>query len=126
MKQAWIIDDSRVARITLRKILLAEGLEVVEHDSAIQAFEQLSESTELPAIIFMDAVMPGMDGLTAIRRLKSDDKLSHIPVAMFTGNESTIDRQQAEQAGALAVINKRGVEQMDGKDLMRCLFHTNL
>lgn len=105
-KLALIVDDSRVARLTLNKILLGHGLSVIEQDSAEAALQWLASQQELPDVIFMDLMMPGMDGITATRQIKNNPELQSIPVVVCTGNDSEIDKSQATASGAIAVLAK--------------------
>ncbi|MCX4190736.1 response regulator [Methylophaga sp. OBS3] len=105
-KLALVVDDSKVARLTLNKLLLAQQFDVVEHDSAENALAWLAQQTHLPSVIFMDLMMPGMDGLTATRTIKADGKLQAVPVVICTGNDSDIEKNAAVEAGAETVLAK--------------------
>ncbi|RLA05688.1 MAG: hypothetical protein DRQ47_00530 [Gammaproteobacteria bacterium] len=105
-KTALVVDDSRVARMTLSKLLKSHGLEVAESKSAEDALEILQSGTPHPSIIFMDVMMEGMDGLTATTQLKADENTKHIPVVICTGNDSEADRGQALSTGAMGVLSK--------------------
>ncbi len=105
-KQALVVDDSRVARLTLNKILLGHGFTVTEQDSAENALQWLSQQPTLPDVIFMDLMMPGMDGISATRHIKDNPGLQSIPVVVCTGNDSELDKSQAAASGAIAVLAK--------------------
>jgi CheY-like chemotaxis protein len=105
-KIAIVVDDSRVARITLRKLLLAADFEVIEFGSGEEVLNYLVSAPVLPDIIFMDVMMDGMDGLTATSQLKLNPNLSHIPVVMCTGNDTEEDRQKALAVGAITALSK--------------------
>ncbi|MDT8311005.1 MAG: response regulator [Methylophaga sp.] len=105
-KLALVVDDSRVARLTLNKILLGHSLRVVEQDSAESALKWLQQQSELPDIIFMDLMMPGMDGITATRAIKANAHWQTIPVVVCTGNDSELDKSKAADNGAVAVLAK--------------------
>lgn len=105
-KIAVVVDDSRVARMTLKKLLVADGFEVVEFGSGEDVLHHLESVTVNPDIIFMDVMMGGMDGLEATKKLKENAKLSSIPVVMCTGNDTEEDRQKALAAGAVTALTK--------------------
>jgi len=105
-KTALVVDDSRVARLTLSKLLQAEGFSIVEQGSGEDALQWLQQATSAPNIIFMDVMMPGIDGLTATREIKSLPTLSGIPVVVCTGKDNEADLQQALASGAVAVLSK--------------------
>jgi|GEM_PF-610294 CheY-like chemotaxis protein len=103
---ALVVDDSRVARMTLSKLLVGHNLEVVELGSGEEALAYLKDGNVKPDIIFMDVMMGGMDGLTATQRIKADDNLKHIPVVVCTGHDTDADRIKSQGVGALATLTK--------------------
>ena len=103
---ALVVDDSRVARMTLGKLLIANEFDIVEQASGEDALAYLQSNENKPDIIFMDVMMGGMDGLTATQHIKANSALSEIPVIICTGNDSEADREQAFAKGATAVLSK--------------------
>lgn len=103
---ALVVDDSRVARMTLGKLLVAHDLEVVELGSGEDALLYLKGDNVKPDIIFMDVMMGGMDGLTATQQIKADDSLKNIPVVICTGHDTDADRAKSQDAGAVATLTK--------------------
>lgn len=105
-KLALVVDDSRVARMMLCKLLQSSGFSVVEQGSADEALSWLENTEQSPLIIFMDLMMPGMDGLTATRRIKNDSRWQSIPVVLCTSNDSEADKLSAHDSGVLALLSK--------------------
>jgi len=103
---ALVVDDSRVARMTLSKLLVAHDLKVVELGSGEDALIYLKDENVKPDIIFMDVMMGGMDGLTATQHIKADKNLKHIPIVMCTGHNTDADRTKSQEVGAVATITK--------------------
>ncbi len=103
---ALVVDDSRVARLTLNKLLLSHNFTVVEQDSGEAALQWLAQQAELPDVIFMDLMMQGMDGITATQNIKSHPRLQMIPVVVCTGNDNELDKTKATDSGAIAVLAK--------------------
>jgi CheY-like chemotaxis protein len=103
---ALVVDDSRVARMTLSKLLVAHDLKVVELGSGEDALIYLKGDNVKPDIIFMDVMMGGMDGLMATQQIKADDNLKYIPVVVCTGHDTDADREKSQQAGAVATLTK--------------------
>jgi len=103
---ALVVDDSRVARMTLSKLLVAHDLKVVELGSGEDALEYLRGDNVKPDIIFMDVMMGGMDGLTATQLIKAEDHLKHIPVVVCTGHDTDADRAKSQESGAVATLTK--------------------
>jgi CheY-like chemotaxis protein len=110
-KTAIVVGNSRVARMTLKKLLLANNCKVVEFGSGEEVLNYLESVNTNPDIVFMDVMMNGMDGLTATRKLKEHSKLSSIPVVMCTGNDTEEDRQKALAVGAITALTKPPVAQ---------------
>jgi CheY-like chemotaxis protein len=67
-KRALIVDDSKSARVVLSRLLEKHDLAVETRDSAEAALEYLEQNR--PDVIFMDHVMAGMDGLSAVQLIK--------------------------------------------------------
>ncbi|MBE0440236.1 MAG: response regulator [Gammaproteobacteria bacterium] len=105
-KTALLVDDSRVARMTLKKLLVEHEFDVIEFASGEDAINHLQSAAMLPDIIFMDVMMDGIDGLTATRQIKADPTFSAIPVVICTGNDTEADRDNAFATGAMAVLSK--------------------
>ncbi|MEM8496510.1 MAG: response regulator [Pseudomonadota bacterium] len=104
MPHALIVDDSRTARAVLKHMLSKESYDVEAVESAEQGLNYLGiESTD---VIFMDHMMPGMDGFQAVKRLKANKSLRHIPIVMYTSKEGDVYRGQANALGATAILSK--------------------
>ena len=61
---------------------------------------------ERPGLVIMDAMMPKMDGFTALRLLKQEPATSAIPVIMLTANPHKFSREEAESSGATVFLTK--------------------
>jgi len=103
-KRALVVDDSKSARVVLSRMLEKYGIEVDSADSAETALEYLKDHH--PDVIFMDHLMPGMDGLQAVREIKANPDLASIPVMMYTSQEGEIYGGQARASGAVGVLPK--------------------
>ena len=100
-RRALVVDDSKSARIVLSRMLEKYGLEVDSAESAEQALEYLKEHR--PDVIFMDHMMPGMDGLQAVQRIKTNTATAAIPVMMYTSQEGELYVGQPRALGAVGV-----------------------
>ena len=109
-KRALIVDDSRSARVILGRMLEGYGLAVDPAESAEQALEYLKQTR--PDVIFMDHLMPGMDGFQAVQVIKSNPNTATIPVVMYTSQEGELYASQARALGAVDVLPKT-VKQVD-------------
>ncbi len=103
-RKILLVDDSKSARYALRLLLKNHNLEVDTADSAEVALEKIQ--SELPDAIFMDHLMPGMNGFEALEALKKDPRTQHIPVVMCTSNDEEPYQRQAREKGALGILPK--------------------
>ncbi len=103
-KHALLVDDSKSARFALRQVLQRKGFEVDMAESAEVALEMVSQS-QVDAI-FMDHMMPGMDGYEAAAILKSDPASAHIPIVMCTSNDQEEYVRKARETGAVGILPK--------------------
>lgn len=103
-KRALVVDDSRSARVVLSRMLERYGILVDSAESAESALEYLKERR--PDVIFMDHLMPGMDGLQAVREIKANPELAGIPIMMYTSQEGEIYSGKARASGAVGVLPK--------------------
>jgi CheY-like chemotaxis protein len=120
VKRALIVDDSRSARVILSRMLEGYGLKVDACESAEQALTFLE--TQHPDVIFMDHLMPGMDGFQAVQAIKSNPATAMIPVIMYTSQEGELYVSQARALGAVGVLPKT-VKQ---SDVSRVLYQLRL
>lgn len=104
-KHAFLVDDSKSARIVLGRLLKKNGFDEVEMaESGEQALEKLKGLT--PDAIFVDFLMEGIDGLETISEIKKDERFTHTPVVMCTANEGERYVQAAVEHGALGILAK--------------------
>lgn len=120
MKRALIVDDSRSARVILSRMLESYDLEVDTCESAEQALEHLQHSRA--DVVFMDHLMPGMDGFQAVQAIKSNPDTATIPVVMYTSQEGELYLSQARALGAVGVLPKT----INQADVSRVLYQLRL
>ena len=102
---ALVVDDSKTARVTLRRMLEEQRIDADTVDSAQAAIDYLVEKA--PDVIFMDHMMPGMDGLQAVEAIKSNPKTATIPIMMYTSKEGDLYVSQARALGAVGILPKQ-------------------
>ena len=103
-KTALIVDDSRSARVVLKRILETHDLDVDMAESAEDALDYLIEKR--PDVIFMDHLMPGMDGFEAVSAIKQNPDTATIPIMMYTSQKGEVYLGQARALGAVGVLPK--------------------
>ena len=95
-------------------------IEVDMSESAEQAIEYLKHNR--PDAIFMDHLMPGMDGLQAVQAIKSNPQTAMIPIMMYTSQEGELYVGQARALGAMGVLPK----QVRPVDVSKVLYELHL
>jgi CheY-like chemotaxis protein len=119
-KRALVVDDSKSARVILSRMLEKYDIEVDMAESAEQAIEYLKHGR--PDAIFMDHLMPGMDGLQAVKAIKSNPQTATIPIMMYTSQEGELYVGQARALGAMGVLPK----QVRPVDVSKVLYELHL
>lgn len=104
MARVLIIDDSPTETYKLTSILEKNGHAVVTADNA-EAGIALAKK-ELPDVVLMDVVMPGLNGFQATRQLTKTPETAHIPVIMVTTKDQQTDRVWGMRQGAKAYLSK--------------------
>ena len=117
-KCALIVDDSRTAREALRRMLEAHELRVETAESAEAALEYLG--SHRPDVIFMDHMMPGMDGFQAVKAIKDNPATATIPVMMYTSQSGDLYVGQARALGAVGVLPKQ-IKPVEVTEVLRSL-----
>jgi len=104
----------------LAKMLEKYELDVVSVESAEQAIEYLGHHR--PDVIFMDHLMPGMDGFQAVQTIKNNPRTATIPIMMYTSQEGELYVGQARALGAVGVLPK----QIKPADVSKVLYQLHL
>ena len=93
-----IVDDSTTIVAVLRKMLQQNGYETYEAYTAEDALE--FARTMIPDLIFLDIVLPGMDGFAALRTLRREPATKQVPVIMISGNQQATEQFYVQRIGA--------------------------
>ncbi|MEZ5565764.1 MAG: response regulator [Gammaproteobacteria bacterium] len=117
-KSALIVDDSRTAREALRRMLVDHELRVETAESAEAALQFLT--AHRPDVIFMDHMMPGMDGFQAVKAIKENPATATIPVMMYTSQSGELYVGQARALGAVGVLPKQ-IKPVEVREVLRSL-----
>lgn len=103
-KSALVVDDSKSARFALRKYLENLGYKVDAVEGANEAYVFLQSNR--PRVIFLDHVMPGIDGFEALAHIKGDARTTGIPVVICSSNDGAEFCADARTRGALDILCK--------------------
>ncbi|HAY45235.1 MAG TPA: pilus assembly protein PilG [Gammaproteobacteria bacterium] len=99
-----VIDDSNTIRKSAEVILKQEGFEVF---TASDGFEAMSVITDRrPDIIFVDIMMPRIDGYQTCKLIKNNRFFKNTPVVMLSSKDGLFDRARGRVAGSEQHINK--------------------
>lgn len=74
--------------------------------SPVDALSVLTKTQKLPLCIFLDINMPGMDGFTLLKHIRSNPKFSNVPVIMYSTTPSPLEAQKSLSMGADRFIRK--------------------
>jgi two-component system chemotaxis response regulator CheY len=97
--RALLIDDSRVTRMVLGRIVKDLGFEVAEAEDGRQGLEELRQQAPI-AVALIDGHMPGMDGWEVMRAVRADPAFSGVRMLLISGEQKQEEFQRALDAGA--------------------------
>ncbi len=102
MAKILIVDDAEFLRMRISKMLIGEGHQVIEAENGLQAVERYK--AEQPDVVLMDITMPEMDGLAALKEIKSSDAKAKVVMLTALGQESVV--LEAIKSGARDFVVK--------------------
>ncbi len=102
--KVMVIDDSKTIRRTAETLLSKEGYDVI---TALDGYEALSKVVDFhPDIIFMDIMMPRLDGYQTCALIKNNDTYTHIPIVMLSSKDGLFDRARGRIVGSDQYLTK--------------------
>lgn len=104
-KTVIVTDDDHRNIFTLKNALQKEGMNVITAENGLQCLEMMNELEQVD-IVLMDIMMPVMDGYEAIRKIRSQEAYSELPVIALTAKAMKGDRDKCLAAGANDYISK--------------------
>jgi twitching motility two-component system response regulator PilH len=110
-----IIDDSPTDVRVFTTLLERAGYQVIAVSSAEEGIERVR--ADLPDLVIMDVIMPGMNGFQATRTLTRDPVTKAVPIVMITTKSMETDRVWGLRQGARAFITKP----VNEKELLACI-----
>jgi len=112
-KKILIVDDSATERYFFMETLSKQGYECITAQNGDEAIQK--SRSEMPDVILMDIVMPGIDGYKATRTISHDEATKHIPVIICTSRNQETDRVWGMRQGAKDFL----VKPVSAKDLIK-------
>ncbi|MCL2635883.1 MAG: response regulator [Betaproteobacteria bacterium] len=101
-----VVDDEPIGREILVENLAAKGYRVIEAATGEAAWKLIDATPECFEAILLDRMMPDMDGIEILRRVKQRDDMRYVPVIMQTGMSAGADVFEGLQAGAYYYLTK--------------------
>ena len=98
-----LVEDNPELRVFIYNSLI-DTYDVIEADDGVEALEKIR--SQMPDIVVTDLMMPRMDGIELIDKVRHDFTMSHIPIVMLTAKHSPDDRLKAMEFGADGYITK--------------------
>ena len=102
--KALVVDDSKVAHLTLRKMLMERNIEVDWVGSGEESIAYLKK--QKPDVVFMDVMMPGMDGFETLRAINQSGDIERPVIVMCSANATNEDKNIASENGAIDFLSK--------------------
>lgn len=102
--KVMVIDDSKTIRRTAEKLLSNAGCTVLTAENGFEALPIIN--SQRPDLLFIDILMPRLDGYQTCSLVKSNPKFSDIPVIMLSSKDGLFDRARGRVAGAEQYLTK--------------------
>jgi len=102
--KVMVIDDSKTIRRTAETLLSKAGCEVITATDGFDALAKIADS--LPAIIFVDIMMPRLDGYQTCALIKNNAKFQSTPVIMLSSKDGLFDRAKGRIVGSDQYLTK--------------------
>ncbi len=102
--KVMVIDDSKTIRRTAETLLRKEGCEVITATDGFEALAKIADHR--PAIIFIDIMMPRLDGYQTCALIKHNQSFRGVPVIMLSSKDGLFDRARGRIVGSEQYLTK--------------------
>ena len=102
--RVMVIDDSKTIRRTAETLLKREGCEVVTATDGFEALAKIAD--QQPQIIFVDIMMPRLDGYQTCALIKNNQVIKSTPVIMLSSKDSLFDKARGRIVGSEQYLTK--------------------
>jgi twitching motility two-component system response regulator PilH len=99
-----IVDDSTTVRFVMARMLRESGYQVLQADNGTAGLEMASRHQ--PDLIFMDVIMPGLNGFQVTRKLRQSRETKDLPIIIISGNKQVVEQFWATRIGANDYMEK--------------------
>lgn len=104
MERIYVVEDDENIRELLKVALEGFGYEIMAYEAAESAL--IDMKLKKPDLVLLDIMLPGMDGLTAIKTMKEDHQLKNVPIICLTAKDKELDKVIGLDIGADDYITK--------------------
>jgi two-component system alkaline phosphatase synthesis response regulator PhoP len=104
MAKVYIVEDDEDIREIVKYTLCSAGFEVTGFEGSFDFYKAMNDS--LPALVLLDIMLPGDDGLDILKKLRSSAKTKKLPIIMLTAKGSELDKVKGLDFGADDYITK--------------------
>ncbi len=102
--KVMVVDDSQTIRRTAETLLTREGYKVITAEDGFEALSKIADHE--PDIIFIDIMMPRLDGYQACALIKGNPRFTHTPVIMLSSKDGLFDRARGRIVGSDEYLTK--------------------
>jgi CheY-like chemotaxis protein len=106
MAVVLVVDDDEFTCDAIRRLLTRMGYTTACASSGAQALDLLGQVR--PDVIVLDWMMPEMDGLEVLRKLRADPRTKDVPVLLYSAADDPAMQKQAARLGAMECVLKSG------------------
>ncbi len=99
-----LVDDSRTVIAAFTKVLSQAGFKIISANNGLEGVS--AAKSQLPDLILMDVVMPGLNGFQATRQIRKNESTSHIPIIIVSGEQQATEQFWGKRIGANAFLTK--------------------
>ncbi len=105
MKQSvLVVDDEPQARSMMRLILVRAGYDVLEAKDGYEALDEVER--QVPDLMILDIMMPGIDGFYVCQRLRADDRTAELPIIVLSAKTDADSIERGKEVGATMYLTK--------------------
>lgn len=108
-----VVEDNVSTRALLQQMLELEGYDVVAVGDGVSALARIRERT--PALVILDVMMPGVDGVTVLKQIREDEATRELPVIMLTA----LDDPESTWKGWTAGCHYYMTKPFDPEDIIK-------
>ena len=106
-----LVDDNIDFLTAMKHLLIVEGFKAETASSGEEALEKIK--AQIPALVFIDLIMPGMDGFELVERISKNPSWEKIPIAILSGKELTNEDRQRLDRHIRNFLNKKDLSQTE-------------